>query len=126
MCIHTALVRLSELKRGLFPRNNSHDEQTSDRISKTADQAYADLPQLWRGIYTQPSRRQMVLQALPIVRLGYGAERAAQDNNGKFNKDKGFSRAVPACSRSRGAQHVLARLNLQTSPRVGGHKYRLQ
>ena len=34
----------------------------------------------------------MVLQALPIVRLGYEAERAAQDNNGKFNKDKGSSR----------------------------------
>ena len=27
-----------------------------------------------------------------IARLGYGAERAAQDDDGKFNKDKGFSR----------------------------------
>ena len=37
------------------------------------------VPQLWRGIYAEPKGRQMVLQALPIARVGYGAQRTAKD-----------------------------------------------
>jgi hypothetical protein len=66
----------------VFCAGRSHLRESpthEERTTKAGDPAHGDVRHLWRGIYAEPKRFQMVFAALPILRVGYGAKPAPKN-----------------------------------------------